>query len=480
MGNLCVPDGNQDSNRSQGAPQETCPAVQPASQNPIFFGSGNKFQTHTDFRGTGTLPLEWTRAYNSLDGIWRFSYSQRLELVSGLQTIVRQSDGKGTSFYKTTNGWEPMADVKMSLVYDSGNDDWTVTYGDDTVEVFDSNGLVQSITNRAGQAIMFTYTGSDITAINHFTGRSLTLGYTAGGRIASMTDPAGNAFGYEYDANGQLEYFIYPDDTPLDDTDNPRIQYHYEDLNNNLLLTGITDELGVRYTTYAYDSAGRATLSERAGSVESTSVVYNGDGTVSVTNELGKVANYTFVTNNGVRKLSQVDGQATTLCAATTSAMTYDTNGFVDTHTDENGNVTDYTYNARGLVESKTEASGTPEARTTTTTWHATLNVPAQIIRPGQTEDLTYDGQGRLLTRTLTDTQSQSSPYTTTGNTRVWTYTYNALGLVATIDRPRTDVSDVATYAYDANGDLLTVTNALGHVTEIVSSRCPWLTHCSR
>ena len=50
---------------------------------------------------------------------------------------------------------------------------------------------------------------------------------------------------------------------------------------------------------------------------------------------------------------------------------------------------------------------------------------------------------------------------------RSWSYTYNSLGLVETADGPRTDVNDVTTYTYDAQGRLTQVTNALGHVTQL-------------
>src|SRR5207237_5359404 len=39
------------------------------------------------------------------------------------------------------------------------------------------------------------------------------------------------------------------------------------------------------------------------------------------------------------------------------------------------------------------------------------------------------------------------------------TYTYNALGLVASLNGPRTDVDDSETYVYDLDGRLLTVTD---------------------
>ncbi|GFM77208.1 sugar-binding protein [Pseudomonas cichorii] len=43
-------------------------------------------------------------------------------------------------------------------------------------------------------------------------------------------------------------------------------------------------------------------------------------------------------------------------------------------------------------------------------------------------------------------------------------HTYTSLGQVASVDGARTDVSDITLYAYDAQGNLTTVTNALGHV----------------
>ena len=45
------------------------------------------------------------------------------------------------------------------------------------------------------------------------------------------------------------------------------------------------------------------------------------------------------------------------------------------------------------------------------------------------------------------------------------TQTYNTQGWIATVDGPRTDVSDVTSYTYDAQGRVATVTDPLGHVT---------------
>ncbi|MWK54775.1 RHS repeat protein [Pseudomonas otitidis] len=52
---------------------------------------------------------------------------------------------------------------------------------------------------------------------------------------------------------------------------------------------------------------------------------------------------------------------------------------------------------------------------------------------------------------------------------RSWSYTYTASGQIETADGPRTDVQDITRYTYDAQGHLTTVTNALGHVTQLSS-----------
>ncbi|MGH8571940.1 MAG: hypothetical protein ACREX8_05105, partial [Gammaproteobacteria bacterium] len=135
--------------------------------------------------------------------------------------------------------------------------------------------------------------------------------------------------------------------------------------------------------------------------------------------------------------------------------------GFVASRTDFNGQTTLYSHDARGLERSRTEALGTPEARTITTEWHPRFRLPITITEPGKESTFTYDTAGRLLTRTETDPA--------TGATRVTTHTYNDLGLLETVDGPRTDVTDVARFAYDAAGDLVSVIEALGHLTEITA-----------
>ncbi len=54
------------------------------------------------------------------------------------------------------------------------------------------------------------------------------------------------------------------------------------------------------------------------------------------------------------------------------------------------------------------------------------------------------------------------------GTERFWTYSYNDKGQVLSADGPRTEIGDKTHYAYDENSYLTSITNALGHTTQII------------
>ena len=91
---------------------------------------------------------------------------------------------------------------------------------------------------------------------------------------------------------------------------------------------------------------------------------------------------------------SRPDGSGTD-----TMSMSYDANGYLASETDWKGNITTYVHDAQGRETSRTEASGTAQARTITPQWDTTLNVPTQITAPGKVTTYSYDAQGHLLSR---------------------------------------------------------------------------------
>jgi len=254
----------------------------------------------------------------------------------------------------------------------------------------------------------------------------------------------------------------------------------YDDPNHDHALTGIIDENGDRYATFAYDSTGRAITSyhgDGADVIERVDLNYTSTGgkyeqnTVVVTHAQG-TPDATSSTLNydrflGVAKVtSQVMG-------ASTESNTYDANGNVERATDYRGNVTYRQYNARNLETSRTEAEGTAVERTTTTAWHADYRLPELITRPSvygsgnHQIDYVYVSQSPLLDR-IDETGYEPDG---TAISRSTAFTYNADGQVLTIDGPRTDVTDVTTFRYyncstgDECGQLREIENALGQIT---------------
>jgi RHS repeat-associated protein len=177
---------------------------------------------------------------------------------------------------------------------------------------------------------------------------------------------------------------------------------------------------------------------------------------------------YSFSVLQGAPKENAITRAATSTTAAATETFAYDANGFLSSETDWNGNQTTYVNDSHGDPTSITEAAGSPVARTTTTTYDSTwVHLPSQIVTSGLTTAFTYDSTGEVLTRTLTDTTTQTAPYATQGNTRTWTYTWNN-ALLASATSPRTDKTEKTSYGY-TGAALTSITNPLGQVTNITA-----------
>lgn len=245
-------------------------------------------------------------------------------------------------------------------------------------------------------------------------------------------------------------------------------------------LTGITDENGVRFATWTYDCNGRATSSQHAGGAEKVAVSYSGmgadgTGTSTVTHYTGDPSSPTATTRtysyqliNGTPLMTSIDKPC--IDCSNVATRSYDANGNTAAFTDWNGNRTTFVFDlTRNLETTRVEAVGTAQARTISTTWHTSFRLPLQISEPKRLTTFSYDANGNLLTRSVQATTdlSGTSAFNAikTGSARTWTYTYNNVGQVLTVTGPRTDAADVTRFAYDASGNLASVTNALNQVT---------------
>jgi RHS repeat-associated protein len=449
---------------------------QPGSCNcndPIDLGSGNLFQKFTDYQVAGMNKLGFTRYYNSLGNKsslaqslgpnWRSNFDRYLRL-SASQITAERADGKELIFTPTGSTWATQTDFDVTLT-NSGNT-WTLVDKDDTIETYTAvsatEAQLQTIQTRNGYTQTIQYDASNhLTAVTDSYNRQLAMTYQ-NGLLQSVTTPDGLVLTFGF-TTGQLTSVQYSTSPVTTQT------YLYENSSRPTGLTGIIDEDGNRYATWTFDSNGRALTGQLGGGAALNTIVYNDtDGSRTVTNPLGEQEKYTFTTLQNAPKLTGVSRISGGGIAAASRAFTYDSNGYLASATDWNGNLTNFVNNAHGEPTSIVEAAGSAQARTTTISYHPSFHLPVQVVSQGLTVALNYDNNGQLLTKTLTDTTSTSVPYSTNGQTRTWTYTWSNF-LLSSIKSPRTDINAAMKFSYDSSGALTSVANTLGQTVQITA-----------
>lgn len=443
--------------------------------DPIDVATGNMFDRETDYRGNGFAPLLFERYYNSIDGgngvlgtNWSHTYSRSIEHLPISATsiaLAHRPDGRIITFNNASGSWSSQPDIAARLTRTLSPLGWRYTDESDTVETYDDTGRLLSIATRSGALTTLTYdTSGVLTTVTDSHGRQLAFTYDSSGRLHVLTVPGGGTYVYGYDSASNLTSVTAPDSTA-------RTLIYNESANTSSAnlphaLTGIVDENNDRFATWKYDATGRGIRSEHASGVDRVDIVYNGDGTSTVTDALGAARTHTMIVTQAVQKLSSVSGVPCHECGEAAS-YTYDTSGRLSEWRDARNTLFQRTYTAdsRNLVAGEWKASGTTSAQNTNYTWHANYRLPLTIALGSRRTTFTHDGSGNVLTRTFADTS------VTPNVTRTWTYTYNSIGRVLTEDGPRTDVSDLTTYTYYTCtsgaecGQIETITNALGHVT---------------
>jgi YD repeat-containing protein len=292
----------------------------------------------------------------------------------------------------------PHVRSRFSLLTDGDNNviGARIVTADDTVEEYTEIEIVGSFgyfhltgpTTRQGLVTNFAYDANhNLTQVTGTFGHSLTFSYDSDRHVTEMTTPNGDVYTYDYFysyvlARGILSAVTYPDGS--------KRKYVYENSSLPRALTGIIDEKGKRFATYTYSTSafkGYALSSEHAGGVDKTTLAYSYSGTgypmTKVTDARGNEHTYTFKNQFNFIKVTALSGKPVQTSGG--KAFTYDANGFIASRTDWNNNVTTYTHDTRGNETSRTEANDTTLARTITTTWHPSYNLPTRVVDPNRT-----------------------------------------------------------------------------------------------
>ena len=244
-----------------GCPVTTDPDLEsPGLGNPCNPATGNKYQTERDFTdNNGSLSV--TRSYNSDFTIdlgfgqgWIVGFLKSLS-VNDSEVFVRRGSGRYEIFTDNVGQWDGPAFTRFSLENNASGFIITKNRGD--IETYNQDGKIVSETSSTGRTTTYSYNSNNQleTITNHF-GQSVNITWNQNNHIESITDPHGDTYTYSYDASDNLISVQYPDGFTR--------TYHYENVDFPGHLTGITDENGDRYATFAYDSEGRAVSTEHA------------------------------------------------------------------------------------------------------------------------------------------------------------------------------------------------------------------------
>lgn len=478
--------------------------------NPCSVTTGNKSQNETDWASPNS-PLKITRTYNSAiynqSSPWSLNYNAQLDIgqvrdiklaldtqsLKQTNSVIRltRSDGslviaqRNYTDHTLAGNSEWFIDRDMSLQLTGSGNTWQVK--NVKTGVIETYQAVVTATEQPVLTVASTPTPTTsptvatenlqfkLTRLDYPNGQFIKLGYQ-NGELVTATDQLGSTLSYRYDANGKLAQIGLPNGKTID--------YGYDSLgrlstvkrpgygvktyvydeadkapnDNPNLLTGIIDENGKRYASYAYDSANRGVLTEHAGDTQKFTLTF-ANGSTQVTDEYGNNRNYTLNSVSGTNRITHLTNGNQDI------TNQYDQGGNLISQT-KNGLTTKYTYDqSRNLETSKIEAFGTANSRITLTEWATNLPVKTKITKGSANPDgslkqalritsFTYDDKGNALTKTITDPQTNES--------RTWSYTYNANTQKTSETNPQ---GQITKWAYDNKGNLTQSTDAQGLIT---------------
>ncbi len=444
------------------------------------------------------------------------------------QVWVSGARGARTVFSENAGAFATTAISKPQLSLISGpggTQRWLLRNRQGRFDVFDIDGNLLQQVQADGNALTYARGANTLTVTAAPGGRQLVYSRTSptlvAGAYDTVTLPDGHQLQYAIIGAALVTAVTYSDATGrsylYDEPAYSGVTSTYSVANR---LTGLIDENQVRSATYKYDFSGPIST-ELAGAVNKFTLNTSFPGS-SGSRQIQRPPNNATETLNwdlgpdGERRVISRWLPAGAGSSASTKAVSYDASGMVASITDDRGNRTCYANDtALGVETVRLEgvASGVScpanlathavpantRQRKISTQWHPSWNFPVARAEPKRITTWVYNGQPdpfaggtascapgaavlpdgaaiavlckKVEQATTDDTGSSGFGATSSGAPRTWAYTYNAFGQVLTADGPRTDVTDVTTYAYYTCstgyqcGQLATVTNAAGHTT---------------
>ncbi|MDL2357800.1 MAG: DUF6531 domain-containing protein, partial [Pseudomonadota bacterium] len=518
-----------------------------AAGNPVQIASGAKVQTETDLVAGPSDALRIDRTYRSLRknwsgqsaGVgWSFSFDRDFTIDRGLYNSSLPSvagsfgDGSAFAFLPNLTGGTFVSryDKSLSLRALSGAyDDWLLTTADGRIERYKKiNAVFKMVSAHSADGHSATYsydTENRLIHISDSSGRTVKISWH-GGEVETIDGPNGGVR-YEYeqapvDGQAAIEGMARLEAVHFHNRDGvvtASRRYYYEHEGNRYLLTGITDENGARFATYAYNDFAAVVLSEHAGGAQRYRFDYSNASARRITDPLGteRVLSVSYFpdTRGRITAESQPAGAG---CSAGASARTYSVDGELESSTDFNGLKTCFasdsvrgleTRRIAGLPASMSCPAGAGDissksARAISTQWHPDWALKSAVAEANRITTYVYNGErgadgqvahcagdatlpnGKpiavMCSATIQATTDNNGALgfaaTRTGAARTWQYTYNGAGQLLTRTGPadasgNIDATRLAYYAdataSHAVGDLASATNGAGEATQFLA-----------
>lgn len=462
-------------------------------------GSYNTSSTDMVFPTAGDLTLSFQRIYSSFSGGqygvgrgWSIHPASLFDNKPTYPAIVL-SCGSGAyikhlSFVTQEGGFESFTinDCNIGYVADDAvyhskvnrNSDGTyvVTTKNQTQYIFRTDLKLSKIKDKNGNSINYKYDSSDkLTSISDTKNHAITLSYNAQNWISEATDWSGRKVKYTYDDQGNL--------LTVTDPNSNITSYTYD---SNFKLISIKDRNGVTQISNTYTD--EAKLASQKNAVNNT-VNYSYDKVnrvVTATNNQSPARTNVTKYDAKARVLEQTDPLLFKLTYTygvefapltikdkngNTITNTYDANGNLTTVTYPDTKKVTYQYDAKNrLTRVIDERYGTP-GKDITNTYDAVGNL-TQINHAGQITKFSYDGTGEVLT--LTDALNHVTTWTrdTLGNGLT---EKDAVNNTASFEydaigrlKKKTDADlKITTLTYDNNSNVLTQNDGVGTTTNV-------------
>ncbi len=465
---------------------------------PVNLLSGVEGHTRTDLVIGSVFPISVTRRYDSRAGYdsplgygWAINYDRRIYTYPDGSVTLRKECGWKRRF--TLSGGSYITPIgETGTLVQNTDGSYTYTYKSGDKDNYDSRGRLKSRSDTKGNSVVIYYeldsrsplwgllpanldqnTSRIVSydyklsrieekdAAGNFTNRYVLFHYDSGtGRLTDIVDNTGRTVTYNHDGIGNLTSVSGPSGS---------MSYGYADPISKHRLTSLNEGDG-EYVN-AYDAKGRVikqthgtgiidfeylmpykktrvttTIKDSAGNVLNTQTRTTEFGDLGqpskVTDTFGHV---TIYTRDGNARITREEYWENTGTVAAPSLVPK--------------GATNYTHDTKGNKLTETIAQGTTLEKTTTYTYHPTFSkvlteTVKSVVNPAQNRVITnaYDNtNGNLLNTTETGLLGDGTPYSYT-----MSYEHDANGRIIRIDGPRTDVSDVTTYAYDSTTGYLT------------------------